>query len=207
MKKVSLVLSATLVTAMLLISCGSSFKEKSTSKEVIIGNQVWMTENLNVDKFRNGESIPQAISDVEWKKAGENKKPAWCYYNNEPANGGKYGKLYNWYAINDSRGLSPINWHIPCDEEWVQLSNFTNGKESGFKGLPGGYRDYDGSFRNIEMGVGYWWSKTKDNSLPNSDYAYSRVLGYNGDGLQSSAPMGCGFLVRCLRDKVSQETK
>jgi uncharacterized protein (TIGR02145 family) len=68
----------------------------SASQTVTIGNQVWTTKNLNVDKFRNGDPILEVKTDEEWLKAGENKQPAWCYYNNDPANGEKYGKLYNW---------------------------------------------------------------------------------------------------------------
>jgi len=71
---------------------------------VTIGNQVWMTKNLNVDKFRNGDPIPHARTDEEWKKAGENEEPAWCYYESDTRNGEKFGKLYNWYAVNDKRG-------------------------------------------------------------------------------------------------------
>ena len=93
-------------------------------KEVKIGQQVWTTENLNVDKFRNGEIIPEAKSEEEWIEAGDNKKPAWCYYNNDPSNGTKYGKLYNWYAVNDPRGLAPEGWHIPSDKEWDVLTNY-----------------------------------------------------------------------------------
>ena len=70
-------------------------------QSVKIGTQVWMTKNLNLDKFRNGDPIPKAETFEQWKKAGDNKQPAWCYYNNDPANGVKYGKLYNWYAVNN----------------------------------------------------------------------------------------------------------
>lgn len=91
-------------------------------KVVKIGQQVWMAENLNVSKFRNGDSIPQAKSNDEWVKAGENKNPAWCYYNNDLKNGEKYGKLYNWYAVNDPRGLAPIGWHIPSNDDWEKLA-------------------------------------------------------------------------------------
>jgi uncharacterized protein (TIGR02145 family) len=100
--------------------------------EVTIGHQVWMTKNLDVDKFRNGDPIPQAKTDAEWEAAGKNKEPAWCYYNNDPANGVKYGKLYNWYAVNDSRGLAPVGYHIPSDAEWMQLTDFL-GSEAGSK--------------------------------------------------------------------------
>jgi uncharacterized protein (TIGR02145 family) len=92
-------------------------------KSVKIGTQTWMTENLNVLTFRNGDPIPEAKTDEEWKRAGENKQTAWCYYENDPKNGSKYGKLYNWYAVNDSRGLAPASWHIPTNEEWTTLEN------------------------------------------------------------------------------------
>ena len=134
-------------------------------KEVKIGQQVWMAQNLNVDKFRNGDIIPEAKTAAEWEKAGENKQAAWCYYNNDPSNGITYGKLYNWYAVNDPRGLAPKGWHIPSDKEWTDLTDYLGGKEqagakmkskegwiengngtneSGFNGLPGGYRRFNG---------------------------------------------------------------
>ncbi len=90
-------------------------------KTVVIGTQTWMVENLNVDRFRNGDLIPEVKSNEEWIKAGKEGKPAWCYYNNDPANGSKYGKLYNWYAISDSRGLAPKGYHIPSKEDWDTL--------------------------------------------------------------------------------------
>ena len=92
------------------------------SQTVTIGTQVWSTKNLDVSTFRNGDPIPQAKSDDEWAKAGENKQAAWCYYKNDPANGAKYGKLYNWYAVNDPRGLAPVGYHIPTTEEWGVLA-------------------------------------------------------------------------------------
>jgi uncharacterized protein (TIGR02145 family) len=103
--------------------------------QVKIGRHVWMAENLNVDKFRNGDPIPQAKTLEEWDSAREKKQPAWCYYNNEPANGMKYGKLYNWYAVNDERGLAPEGWHIPSDAEWTILTNFLGGEKVAGKKL------------------------------------------------------------------------
>ena len=103
--------------------------KKEWEKEIKIGQQVWTTENLNVDKFRNGEIIPEAKTAAEWHKAGENKQAAWCYYNNDSSNGTKYGKLYNWYAVNDPRGLAPEGWHIPSDQEWTDLTNYLGGVE------------------------------------------------------------------------------
>jgi uncharacterized protein (TIGR02145 family) len=98
-------------------------------KTVTIGNQVWMAANLNVSTFRNGDAIPQVTSDAEWEAAGKNKQPAWCYYDNDPKNGTKYGKLYNWYAVNDPRGLAPAGYHVPTDAEWTTLENFLGDDE------------------------------------------------------------------------------
>ena len=117
MKKVSLII-------ILLIGLGSI----SYAQTVTIGTQVWMTKNLDVATFRNGDPIPQAKTNEEWEKAGENQQPAWCYYDNDPANGAKYGKLYNWYAVNDSRGLAPVGYHIPSDDEWTKLTDFLGGE-------------------------------------------------------------------------------
>ncbi len=98
-------------------------KQTGSYKSVKIGNQTWMAENLNVSTFRNGDPIPQAKTNEEWEKAGKDGRPAWCYYENDPKNGAKYGKLYNWHAVNDSRGLAPTGWHIPTDAEWTTLDN------------------------------------------------------------------------------------
>ena len=90
---------------------------------VKIGSHSWMVVNLNVSTFRNGDSIPQAKTNEEWELAGMYGKPAWCYYDNDPKNEAKYGKLYNWYAVSDPRGLAPEGWHISSDFEWVTLYN------------------------------------------------------------------------------------
>jgi uncharacterized protein (TIGR02145 family) len=108
-----------LLFATMLLSCNNQ-----KFKTVTIGDQVWMAENLNVDKFRNGDPIPHAQTDEEWQLAGENGQPAWCYYDNDPANGKIYGKLYNWYAVNDLRGLAPEGWHVATDDDWTILENY-----------------------------------------------------------------------------------
>lgn len=94
---------------------------------VKIGAQEWMAENLDVSVFRNGDSIPQVKSGDEFRKAGREAKPAWCYYNNDPVMGKFYGKLYNWYAINDPRGIAPAGWHVASDPEWTILVNYLGG--------------------------------------------------------------------------------
>lgn len=94
-------------------ACGKS----SHIPEIKIGNQIWMSKNLDVSIFRNGDIIPEAKTIQEWQLANEQKKPVWCYYDNDPENGKKYGKLFNGYAIADKRGLAPEGWHIPSLDE------------------------------------------------------------------------------------------
>jgi uncharacterized protein (TIGR02145 family) len=95
---------------------------------VTIGNLTWTVENLNVEKFRNGDPIMQVRSFDEMKQAWEEKKPAWCYLDFDPVNGIKYGRLYNWYAINDPRGLAPAGWRIPTTEEWYLMCEQLGGE-------------------------------------------------------------------------------
>jgi uncharacterized protein (TIGR02145 family) len=102
----------------------TAFFSDSNAQTVTIGTQVWMTANLDVSTFRNGDPIPEAKTDEEWERAGKLKQPAWCYYDNDPKNGVKYGKLYNWYAVNDLRGLAPVGYHVPTDAEWTTLKKF-----------------------------------------------------------------------------------
>ena len=171
MKKVNLIL---------ILFCGFVFT--SIGQTVAIGTQVWMTKNLDVSAFRNGDLIPEAKTTEEWKHYCEAEKPAWCYYDNDPKNGKKYGKLYNWYAVNDSRGLAPEGWHVPSDDEWTILETYlgadnsikmksTSGwkengngtNSSGFSSLPGGWFG-NGTFKEIGY-YGYWWSSTEYSGL------------------------------------------
>ncbi len=103
-------------------------ENQSNYKTVKIGNQTWMVDNLNVSTFRNGDPIPEARTNEEWEKAGKDRKPAWCYYDNDPKNDAKYGKLYNWYAVNDPRGIAPAGWHISTVTEWMVLIEFLGGE-------------------------------------------------------------------------------
>lgn len=100
------------------------FNQINYGQTVSIGNQIWMSQNLNVAKFRNGDPIPEAKTDADWVAAIDNKQPAWCYYNNDPIYGEKYGKIYNWFAVNDARGLAPTGYHIPTKEEWIILQKY-----------------------------------------------------------------------------------
>lgn len=98
-------------------------------KTVKVFDQVWMAENLNVSTYRNGDPIPEVQDAKEWKKL---KTGAWCYYENKTENGTIYGKMYNWFAVNDPRGLAPEGFHIPSDAEWcVVTQTVTSGKTKG----------------------------------------------------------------------------
>jgi uncharacterized protein (TIGR02145 family) len=184
---------------------------------VVIGTQQWMRENLDVMTYRNGDVIPQVTDPTAW--AGLTTG-AWCWYSNSADNGAIYGKLYNWYAVNDPRGLAPQGWHIPTDAEWTTLGTLLGGdaaaggkmkttgttrwttpntsatNESGFAGLPGGLRDVNGTFGGVGYG-GYWWSATQNGST----LAWYRNLYYNDGYLDRRYSFKkYGFSVRCLRD-------
>ena len=187
------------------------------SSEVTIGTQVWTSKNLDVSTFRNGEAIPEAKNAEEWAKAGKNKTAAFCYYEYDIKNDKVYGKLYNWYAVNDSRGLAPQGYHIPSDAEWTILTDFLGGSKisgkkmkskdgwsddgngdnsSGFNGLPGGNCNDDGSF-GIVAESGYWWSSSERLT----DDAWYRSLGNDRTRVgRGTNYKNNGFSVRCLRD-------
>lgn len=103
----------------------SSKEHLQNINEIKIGNQIWMTNNLNTNKFRNGDIIKQAKSKEDWQKAKKNKEPAWCYYDNDTKNGVIYGKIYNFYAVNDKRELAPKGWHIASKNEFLTLRRNT----------------------------------------------------------------------------------
>jgi len=125
------------------------------SQTVTIGTQEWMTKNLDVSTFRNGDPIPEAKTDEAWYRASQNNQPAWCYYMNDTVNGRLYGKLYNWFAVNDSRGLAPMGYHIPSDEEWaVLIDYFGDNAENKMKSKP----IYETKIRYEEEG-GYYETK------------------------------------------------
>jgi hypothetical protein len=159
---------------------------------VVIGTQEWTKINLNVSKYRNGDIIPEVKDPKKWAKLTTG---AWCYYNNDPKNGAIYGKLYNWYAVNDPRGLAPEGFHVPTIDELEEVKNLKDSNE--FKGLPGGVRfNKDSIFGSIGY-YGYWWSSSDSNNLN----AWSRYLYFNNNyaGRNDSFKTN-GFSVRCLRD-------
>lgn len=154
-----------LLIALLMISNAGA---QGISKTIKIGTQTWMKKNLDVNKYKNGDPIPQVTDSVAWAALTTG---AYCYFNNDSATyAATYGKLYNWYAVNDPRGLAPAGWHVPSDKEWTTLTDFLGGdsiaggklKETGllhwrspnkgatnttgFTALPGGFRTDNGSY-------------------------------------------------------------
>ena len=132
-----------IITLLLLIalvsSCTSNSDGNSTATSVTdidgntyqivtICNQTWTKTNLNVSKYRNGDIIPQVNDATQWATLTTG---AWCYYNNDPTNAPIYGKLYNWFAVNDSRGLAPVGYHIPTDTEWSTMINCLDSSANG----------------------------------------------------------------------------
>ncbi len=183
---------------------------------VTIGTQVWMAENLRVTHYRNGDPIPSVTDNSVWASLATG---AYCEYNNDPANVAIYGRIYNWYAVNDSRNMAPEGWHIPTDADWQVLSDYLGGdaiaggkmkeagtahwlepntgatNESGFTALPGGWRSpyyyYMGSWA-------FFWSSTE----ANSNHAWLRDLHYNTTELFRGeyGEKSDGFSIRCVRD-------
>ena len=184
---------------------------------VTIGTQHWMYRNLNVDHFRNGDSIPEVRDSLRWTNLTTG---AWCYFNYDPALGTIYRKLYNWYAINDSRSLAPTGWHVPSDLEWTKFTDYLGGlsiagnklkesgtsnwispntgatNETGFSALPGGYNSIYGTFRSIGI-YGSWWSTTENNTTTAWDrgLVFSSANVFRYDNFK-----GSGFSVRCIKD-------
>ncbi len=189
------------------------------SYTVSIGTQEWMVNNLDVDTFRNGDPIPNAETSMEWMKAMEDGTPAWCYYANDPENGVLFGKLYNWYAVTDHRGLAPASWRIPTSNEWSTLINFLGGEyqagkklkstnlwqgsglntggdnASGFGAKPAGFRQYDGLFLDWGLYTAFWGTDTYGEEAVfiqlynNSENAFLSVVHYRD----------AGYSVRCIR--------
>ena len=185
--------------------------------EIKIGVQIWAIANLDVTQFRNGDRIPETRTAEEWAQAGEEGKSAWCYYNYDSANGKKYGKLYNWFAVNDKRGLASNGWHIPVDAEWTTLIDYLGGADSagikmksssgwndngngnnasGFTGLQGGYCYNNGTFSGIGK-YGSWWSSS---AFDTSGAWYRYLSAGDAKITRNYSDKRDGFSVRCLKD-------
>jgi len=186
-------------------------------KTVSIGSQTWMVENISVDVFLNGDTIPQAKSINDWLRASQNKEPAWCYYEDSAKDSLGFGKLYNWYAVNDKRGLVPIGWRVPARVDFEQLVKnlggqkiaaaklksinawVDNGKgtnETGFNALPSGMRQFNGGFSNRTT-YSYFWSSTE---RAGENAWYFGLSDKNSIAKTFFSQKGNGFSLRCIQN-------
>jgi uncharacterized protein (TIGR02145 family) len=204
-------------------ACGTSSVsdvDGNSYNTVQIGTQCWTQSNLKVSKYRNGDNIPTGLSNTDWQSTTAG---AYAIYANDPVNDGLYGKLYNHYAVMDTRGLCPTGWHVPTDGEWTTLETFLGGSSvaggalkstatqptpggwlspntgatnsSGFSAGPGGLRYFNG-FLNSVGNDGFWWSS----SLSGTNAWYRYLNYYTGNINRDTTNHTSGFSVRCLRD-------
>ncbi len=186
---------------------------------VVIQDQEWISENLRVSKYNNGSSIPHVQNMEEWAKL---ESGAWCYHSDD--DGKVYGKLYNWYAVNDKRGICPKGWHVPTDKEWnIMINEFkgihlAGGKlkstatvpddhprwinpnanatdEIEFSAVPGGIRTPDGEFKFLGSFGAYW-----TNSETHGENAWKYGMSYNDSKIyRHRRDKNYGYSVRCVR--------
>lgn len=181
-----------------------------------IGTQIWTKLNLNLDHYKNGDIIPEVTDPTAWANLTTG---AWCYYNNDSAYGPIYGKLYNWYAVNDPRGLGYEGFHVPTNSEYITLRSFLGGlnyaggklketgntywfepntgtNESGFSMRGGSHRVDDGTFGSLKLS-GQLWTTTEID--PNTATKY--YLAYNTDVFASgNFSKKTGYSVRLIKD-------
>jgi uncharacterized protein (TIGR02145 family) len=191
-------------------------------KTVVIGNQEWMMENLRTSRYNNGDQIPNDVSNSAWAALNTG---AYCWYDNDKNTYEyTYGKLYNWFAVVDGRKLCPVGWHVPTESEWMTLITLYGGElvaggklkevgtthwsspntgatnQSGFTGIPGSGRSFNGSFLTSSLGVGnlgFWWTRSLDGTLD----AFARALYSTSESVGSFLEDRRGGLsVRCLKD-------
>jgi uncharacterized protein (TIGR02145 family) len=201
-----------------------SFKTQNTVSDIdgnqyhliTIGTQIWMGENMLTTRYRNGDPIANIIDNSAWLNLTTG---AYCNYNNDSVNATTYGRLYNWYTLNDSRNIAPIGWHVATDADWVTLNTYlidedlAGGKlkeagsahwlspnsstnEVNFTALPGGSRKSDGTFSSINES-GYWWSATEQSPTDAWDVQMWYLKSFNHHG---TGKKGIGISVRCVKD-------
>ena len=183
---------------------------------VVIGTQTWMAENLKVTKYRNGDNITHITTNSDWPNDTDG---AYGDYNNNPTNSDTYGRLYNWYAVDNSSGLCPEGWHVPTSEEynalkthlgtnagqkmkeagtehWNSTTTGTDSNSSGFTALPAGLRIYNnGAFSNLGV-YNYLWVSDSSGSRANYWYLQRNVTTFRTYNVYKNY----GFSVRCLKD-------
>lgn len=190
-------------------------------KTIKIGTSEWLKSNLNVNTFANGIPILEVKTVADWRKAFNEQKPAYCYYDFKDINEIKYGKLYNWFAIINAGKLAPIGWHIPSGDEWNELKDFlgsdiktislklkskkgwlggknenANGDNtSGFTALPGGYLNRYSFAHKGRLAV-YWGTDYRPHGGP-----FFLVLNSRNTLDGQAHDYNEGFSVRCIKNK------
>lgn len=184
---------------------------------ITIGTQTWTNKNLQTAFYNNGDAIPEVQDTTQWANLTTG---AWCYYNNDPALGAIYGKLYNWYAANDPRGITPQGWHVPTEVEWTTLQTHLGGvsvaggplkaigtvywlspnsgatDSSGFTALGAGRRGSAGGFLSIQALVGFWSSNEVDSTNANRWGLGSSVSSFGPFSINKLS----GYSIRCIKD-------
>ena len=205
---------STMHTAMLLVPC-AGVDAQGPPLEIVIGEQVWMTRNLAVDRFRNGDPIPEVRASEAWQSASDQGRPAWSDLANDPGRRTTVGRLYNFFAVTDPRGLCPSGWHVPSIVEWTVLADRMGGRTRaarrlkarswegvraiGFDATPTSSRYAVGPFGDPR--TGFWWSSTPSQN-GNAFWAHL-MKGDDGIYLEGGGSQGDGLAVRCLRDAPS----
>jgi uncharacterized protein (TIGR02145 family) len=195
----------------------ADFKENAYFPNKRFTYHYWMTENLGVKNFRNGEEIPYAKNKKEWEKLAKSKTAACCSVDFDSDNDKEFGLLYNWYAVVDSRGLAPEGWKIPSYSDWYNLvypvkdkytkmenwasdktwKNHKGTNETGFNGKAAGILKSDGKMEDPYL-QGKWWHSDESNS--DSESAYSTLLNLHGIFANSYTSLkASGLSVRCIK--------
>jgi uncharacterized protein (TIGR02145 family) len=218
MKRISLLLVSALLFLSLTRLQAQMVKDADGNiyTSTTIGKQVWMVDNLKTTRYNDGTPIPLVTNDKAWQ---ELKTGAYCWLNNDIKNKDVYGALYNWYTVKTKK-LCPKGWHVPSNDEWIELTIFLGDieiagaklKEAGithwknllhqgtndfdFTALPGGIRLTSGLFPEFGTGRAVWWSSTGTTTD-----AWNRGLSFDSDRVfKGDENVRYGFSVRCLKD-------
>lgn len=201
--------AAVICSLMALLLLSGCKRTSASSGQVTLGDQTWMTENLDVDHYRNGDRIPEAKSVADWNAAISRQEGVWCYSPDDLERPGRKGRLYNWYAVADPRGLAPSGWHVPTDHEWSRLADHSGGADvaggrlrgrgtavSGFDLLFPGSRNCLGNFFG-DGSLAFFWSSTASGPFDAWDREFSLTDARMG---RVSVGKGLGLSVRCVKD-------
>jgi uncharacterized protein (TIGR02145 family) len=201
-----------------LAFCTQSAQTSASSNEaatVLIGQQVWMTENLNVKTFRNGDPISNVTDPGEWGSNGRSGKPTWAIYENATRPKRGYGLLYNYAAVSDPRGLCPSGWRVPSKADWAELEEYLGqepGKKLkarsgwpnsgggndavGFAAMPAGFRTQSGQ-DFLGDRVAYFWPSDAE---PSGMVIAHMIFDYDSILFRIEYEKAKGMSVRCIKE-------